>query len=68
MGTAEKSRLNLAETYKRLPRATRMPATKQQKLDALDTEIVRSQNYIKFIESRLTPEQLHAAQRAKIGK
>jgi len=45
-----------------------MPATKQQKLDALDTEIVRSQNYIKFIESKHTPEQLHAAQRAKIGK
>jgi hypothetical protein len=45
-----------------------MPATKQQQLDALDTEIVRSQNYLKFIESKLTPEQLHAAQRAKIGK
>jgi len=45
-----------------------MPASKQQQLDAIDKEIVRSQNYLKYIESKLTPEQLHAAQRAKVGK
>ena len=45
-----------------------MHASKQQKLRAIDTEIVRSQNDLKYIESKLPPEHLAAALSSKSGK
>jgi hypothetical protein len=40
-----------------------MPPSKEEQLKAIDTEIARTQNFIKYIESKLTPIQLEAAQR-----
>jgi hypothetical protein len=35
----------------------------KQAADAIDTEITRSQNYIRYIESKLSPDQMLIAQR-----
>jgi hypothetical protein len=40
-----------------------MPPSKEEQLRAIDTEITRTQNFIKYIESKLTPIQLEAATR-----
>ena len=39
-------------------------ASKEAKLQAIDTEITRTQNFLRYIESKLTPIQLEAAKRA----
>ncbi len=44
-----------------------MPS-KAEQLQAIDKEITRSQNYIKYIESRLPPEELRNAQCALASK
>jgi hypothetical protein len=38
--------------------------SKAEQLQAIDTEIARTTNFIRYIESRLPPEQLEAARRA----
>ncbi len=44
-----------------------MPS-KDQQLQAIDKEIARSKNFIKYIESKLPPAELHDAQRALASK
>ena len=43
-------------------------APKEAQLKAIDTEITRTQNFLRYIESKLTPVQLEAAKRAEIAK
>ena len=49
--------------YKRSQYLQRMPSKKEQ-LQAIDKEITRAKNHIKFIESKLPPDQLREAQAA----
>jgi hypothetical protein len=44
-----------------------MPSQSEQ-LQAIDKEISRSQNYIKYIESKLSPDDLRKAQSALASK
>ena len=44
-----------------------MPS-KQEQVQAIDKEITRSQNFIKYIESKLPPAELREAQRALSSK
>ena len=38
----------------------------QAQLDALNTEINRSRNHLRYLEERLTPQQLQAAQKLEL--